>query len=400
MNKRLGKIVVAVLILTAAVFVVHACRAEFSPYKKEIAKTGTYVESIDAKAVIVREETVLEQGNGNVLKSEVAEGERVKAFTRVGAVISGNANSKEITELNEVNREIEVLTQAVGDAGLLSIDDSKVEATLDVTVDSLRYSVTKNDVAEAVKLCDNVRILTERKSGVTSSNEAQRELEALIERRDSLTQALGGSYKAIYTPSAGLYSTKIDGLETVLTPETVKDITPSKIEELLSGDKKYTPQGLCKVINNYKWYIVFALEEEQCEGLTKGKSYSVVFTDLGDDETVGVVTNISKKDKDGKCAVTMRFDRHVDNFTSERKTRVQIIKEKYSGIYVPRAALRVDNENGIQGVWVQNEVALEFRSIVEVYRSDEFVLVKQNADGQGDYKNIALYDNIVINPDK
>ena len=56
--------------------------------------------------------------------------------------------------------------------------------------------------------------------------------------------------------------------------------------------------------------------------------------------------------------------------------------------------------HGVQGVWVQNEVELEFRSIVEVYRDDEFVLAKENADGQGDYKNIALYDGIVLNPDK
>ena len=400
MTKKRNKIIIAVLVFAAVVFVINACRAEFSPYKKELAKTGTYVESVEADALIVRDETVLEKGTTGVLKSEVAEGERVKAFARIGAVVAGNIDSAKMNELNELNIEIEVLSQAVGDAGLLAIDDSKVDTTLDTTIENLRYSVAKNDSGAAVDLCNNVHILTERKAGVTSTSEAQQELEALIARRDSVAESLGGAHRAIYAPEAGLYSSHMDGLESVLTFDNIKNITPAKIDSYFDKISSYKPQGPCKIINNYKWYIVFNLTEAECEGLRTGKTYGVIFTDLGEAETNGVITSISKKDKDGRCAVTMEFDEHVDNFTVERETRVQIIKEKYSGIYIPRSAIRVDSVHGVQGVWVQNEVELEFRSIVEVYRDDEFVLAKENAEGQGDYKNIALYDGIVLNPDK
>lgn len=400
MTKKRNKIIIAVLVFAAVVFIINACRAEFSPYKKEFAKIGTYVESVEADALIVRDETVLEKGATGVLKSEVAEGERVKAFARLGAIVAGNIDSAKMNELNELNTEIEVLSQAVGDAGLLAIDESKIDTTLDTTIENLRYSVAKNDSGTAVSLCDNVRILTERKAGVTTTSEAQQELEALIARRDSVAESLGGSHRAIYAPEAGLYSSHMDGLETVLTFENIKNITPEQIDTYFDKIQSYKAQGPCKIINNYKWYIVLNLTEAECEGLRTGKSYGVIFTDLGETETDGVVTNISKKDKDGRCAVTMEFDKHVDNFTVERETRVQIIKEKYSGIYIPRSAIRVDGANGVQGVWVQNEVELEFRSIVEVYRDDEFVLAKENAEGQDGYKNIALYDGIVLNPDK
>lgn len=400
MTKKRNKIIIAVLVFAAVVFVINACRAEFSPYKKEIAKVGTYVESVEADALIIRDETVLEKGTSGVLKSEVAEGKRVKAFARLGAVVSGNIDAAKMNELNELNMEIEVLSQAVGDAGLLAIDDSKVDSTLDTTIENLRYSAAKNDSGTAVGLCNNVRILTERKAGVTTTSEAQQELETLIARRDSLAESLGGSHRAIYAPASGLYSTHMDGLETVLTFDSIKNITPTQIDSYFDKIESYKPQGPCKIINNYKWYIVFNLTEAECEGLRTGKTYGVIFTDLGEAETDGTITSISKKDKDGRCVVTMQFDKHVDNFTVERQTRAQIIKEKYSGIYIPRSAIRVDSVHGVQGVWVQNEIELEFRSIVEVYRDDEFVLAKENAEGQGGYKNISLYDAIVLNPDK
>ena len=106
MTKKRNKIIIAVLVFAAVVFVINACRAEFSPYKKELAKTGTYVESVEADALIVRDETVLEKGTTGVLKSEVAEGERVKAFARICAVVSGNIDSAKMNDLNELNMEI------------------------------------------------------------------------------------------------------------------------------------------------------------------------------------------------------------------------------------------------------------------------------------------------------
>ena len=94
--------------------------------------------------------------------------------------------------------------------------------------------------------------------------------------------------------------------------------------------------------------------------------------------------------------MAMQFDKHIDDFTSIRETEVEIYKETYTGIYIPRKAVSVQT---VQGVWVQNEVSVEFRSIEEVYRSDDFLLVKPEAEGKGGYPNIALYDNIILNID-
>ncbi len=397
MTKKINSIIAIILICAIGVVVINSFRAGNSPYVKYTARVGTYVVSMEADALMVREEYIIEPDLTGVMEPAVSEGERVSAYARLGAVITGDIDSAKISELNALNHEIDSLTRTLSEAGILTIADDKVESTLKLSLDNMRYAAAKNDASSAVLQAENVKILTERKIGKTSSSTAQIRLGEATARRDEIASSLGGSHKAIYSPISGLYSDNMDGLEEKLNVGIIKSITPEMIDESFEMVGNSTPKGVCKVINNYKWYIVFNLPQEDCAGLTVGEGYTVNFKDLNETYMTGTVKYISPADEEGRCAVSMQFDKYIDSFTSIRETRVEICKETYTGIYIPRSAVRVE---GVQGVWVQNEVSLEFRSIVEVYRSDDFLLVKENGEGQGGHSNIALYDNIVLNPDK
>lgn len=397
MTKKLNAIIAVVLVCAVLVVVINSFRAENSPYVKYTARVGTYVVSMEADALVVREEHIVQPDLSGVMEPSVSEGERVSAYTRVGAVITGEIDQDKVNELNALNHEIDSLTRTLSEAGILTIADDKVNSTLGLSLDNLRYAAAKNDTGAAIMQAENVRILTERKAGVTSSSTAQARLSEVQARRDAIASSLGGSHKEIYAPLSGLYSGNMDGLENVLTVDFTNTVTPEDIDSCFEKLKNAAGNGPCKIINNYKWYIVFNLPEDECSGLSVGTTYTVNFKDLNETKLPGTVKYISPASEDGRCAVSMQFDKYIDDFTSIRKTNVEICKETYTGIYIPRSAVSVE---GVQGVWVQNEVALEFRSIVEVYRSDDFLLVDASAEGQGGYSNIALYDNIVLNPDK
>ncbi|MBQ8002077.1 MAG: hypothetical protein IJ297_01390 [Clostridia bacterium] len=397
MTKKINSIIAIILVCAIAVVFVNFFREENSPYVKYTARVGTYVVSTEADALVVREEYIIEPDLTGVMEPSVSEGERVSAYSRLGAVITGDIDPGKVNELNALNHEIDTLTATLSEAGILTIADDKVDSTLDLSLGNLRYASAKNDTGSAVLQAENVKILSERKAGITSSSIAQVRLGDATAQRDAIAASLGGAHKAIYAPMAGLYSDNMDGLEETLTVGVVNSITPQLIDDAFTQLGNTTPKGLCKIVNNYKWYIVFNLSQEDCRGLSVGNSYTVNFKQLNETYMTGTVKYISPADENGKCAVSMQFDKHIDNFTSIRETKVEICKETYTGIYIPRNAVTV---NGVQGVWVQNEVSLDFRSIEEVYRSDDFLLVKENAPGQGGHSNIALYDNIVLNPDK
>lgn len=396
MTKKVNAIVSVILICAILFVVFNFFRTENSPYIKYTARVGTYVVSLEADALVVRDEYVVQPGLSGVMEPLVSEGERVSAYTRLGAVITGEIDKDKINRLNALNHEIDSLTRTLSEAGILTIADDKVESTLDLSLDNLRYAAAKNDTGSAMLQAENVRILTERKAGVVSSSTAQVKLSEAQAKRDEIAASLGGAHKEIYAPVSGLYSDNMDGLETVLTLDCVDTITPEAVDKFFEKTDTISVHGPCKIINNFKWYVIFNLPEDECAGLNVGDSYTVNFKELNDTSLPGKVNYISPVSEDGRCAVSMEFNKYIDDFTSIRETSIEIYKESYTGIYIPRSAVSVQS---VQGVWVQNEVSVEFRSIEEVYRSDDFLLVNPNAKGQGGYDNIELYDNVILNMD-
>lgn len=399
MAKKINSVIKALLVLAAVFVIFNGVKAGYSPYVKQYARICTYENNVDATALLIREETVVNPSIAGVYESYVTEGDRISTGSNLGSVVTGDIDEEKMRELNQLNAEIDELNKNISEAGVLSIEDSKVDSTLNLSVGSLRYAASKNDVESAAGAVRDIKILTKRKAGVITSSTAQEELSKLIVRRDSITGSLGGTHQQIFAPTYGIYSYKMDGLEQILNYKNAMKATPEIVETYFNmAEDGAATQGVCKIVNNYKWYILFNLTEEECDGLEVGESYSVSFTDLGEKQLSGTVKNISNSSDDGKRAVLMEFNHYIENFTYARKTRVSICKEKYSGIYIPSSALRVND--GTLGVWVQNEISVEFRSVSVIFRSDDFVLARENAPGAGGFENIVLYDNIVINPDE
>lgn len=397
MSKRGNFLIKVLLVLSVAVVIFNAVRAGYAPYVKQFATVGTYQNNVEAEVLLVKNETVINPGSKGVYESYVAEGERVSSYSSLGAIVTGDIDEEKMNELNRLNSEIEAVSNSISEAGVLSIEDDKVASTLSLSVSNLRYNVAKGNVGNAVDLAYDIGVLTQRKSGVITSMSAKEELNRLIATRDAIANSLGGTHQAIYSTTYGQYSSKLDGMEQVLTYNNAVNATTRNVDSYFEMVKRgVNSTGVCKIVNNYKWYILFNLDEADAEGFTVGKEYSVTFVDMSEKQIDGKIVSMSEKDSDGRCAVVMSFDKYIDNFTYARSAKVEICKEKYSGIYIPSKALRVNE--GVLGVWVQNEISLEFRSVSPVYRTDEFVLVKEGAAGQGGFKNILLYDNIVVDP--
>ncbi len=390
------RVIGVLLAVTALVVIINTFRMTRTNDIVQSAKTGTFSSTVDAVGYIVRDETVMAENASGVLESTVQEGERVTAYESVGALITGDADTGLMQELTQINAQIEALSQSVSSSGASSVDDSQIDGTLSQSLENLKYAAAKGNTANAVNIAEDIRILAERKAGLTSSSDTEAQIEALEARKSSISASLNGVREEIYAPRAGMYSKNVDGLESSLTPEVIENVTAKDVDGYDELIESAAPQGLCKIVNNYKWYLVFAVEAEQIADISSGKSYSVKFKEASDKELSGTVTYISEEDEDGRCAVVMQFTGHLDNLASIRKTDIVLYKARFSGIYIPVNALVV--KDGVTGVYVQSEQSRDFKSIEILYRTDDFVLADPDADGIGDYDNIELYDSIILNP--
>ncbi len=394
-KSRVGTVLKLLLIAAAAVVAVNAFRMNKAQDITQSAKAGSYTNSIDIEGYVIRDETVIETPVTGIIEAETEEGARVAANAYLGAVVTGEIDSELTGELEELTGRIESIKKSMSESGVLTIDDSKIAGTVELYLKNLKYAAAKQNIANLVSLSGDIKILNERRAGLTSSYAAQQNLEELQQRRDAIAASLGGVRTEIYAPKAGVYSKNVDGLENVLTVSSLENITPAKINSFDSLYEGAVKSGLCKIIDNYVWYVAANIPESELDGIEENKSYGVTFKDSGDSELSGTVTYISEPDGEGMCAAVIRFTGFLENFTSLRKVELSLCKAKFSGIYIPTEALRV--VGAVTGVYVRNEKTLEFRSVNILYRSEDFVIVEK-ASEEDTSNMLKLYDNIVINP--
>lgn len=394
MKSGADKVLKLLLVAAAVLVAFKTVQMMISPSPTQTARIGSYTNSIELTCYIVRGEEVIQSPVEGIIEAEVSEGERVSAYSPLGAVVTGQIDPAMTDELEDLNKRIDAIKNSIGNSGVLSIDDSNLSGTMELSLKNLKYAAAKGNVQSMVSLSEDIKILTDRRAGLTSGSSAQQNLDALTARRDAIASSLGGVRTELYAPKAGLYSANVDGLEGVLTTASLEGITPDKIASFDSLSEGAVKGGLCKIVDNYVWYTASNIPFEETDGLVRGGSYTVTFKDSGGKSLLGEVVYISEPDSDNLCAVVIKFNGYLENFTSLRKTDISVCKAKYTGLYIPAEALRV--VGGVTGVFVRNEKTEEFREVRILYKSEDFILAeRETGEVPG---RIKLYDKVVLDP--
>ena len=90
--------------------------------------------------------------------------------------------------------------------------------------------------------------------------------------------------------------------------------------------------------------------------------------------------------------VVFECNTHIGSFTKVRKTSARAVVKTYSGLKVPREALRV-SEEGINGVYCLIDSQVKFKPVDIIFEKDSYYV---SAYDTADTKSLLLYDEIVV----
>ena len=90
--------------------------------------------------------------------------------------------------------------------------------------------------------------------------------------------------------------------------------------------------------------------------------------------------------------VLFECNTHISDFTKVRKVTASAVIKTYSGLKVPREALRVDDE-GQNGVYCLVESQVKFKPVEILFEKDSYYIAEYDSN---DTKSLLLYDEIVI----
>jgi len=394
--------VVLVLLLIIFVSIVYNFRNRESDTVS--ALTASAVSSKEYKGVFIRdEEIVLYSGNG-VLSYNVADGGKVGSDTIIAEAYPDDEQLSIKREKAKLENELNILKKIQNPGTLESAQPASLSESIDTSYRSLIYYRDTGDYDELEKVKDDLLVQLSTYQIITNEvrdfNQKISDIEAEITKLDARSVV---SKEQIQAPRSAYFVSYCDGYEDKLTTAGLDKLTASEIDSIV--DKKSTaPNVVGKLIDGYGWYLALVADNSRKE-YAIGDSVRLRF-DSAAESYPAQITDI--RDESSTRSVIIIFcDKFNYELVQHRAERVELIKGEFTGLKVPREAIRfkdvtetvTDDQGNEQtktstwkGVYIREGEQVLFKKINVIYEGSDYVL----SEITGDKEFLALYDDIMI----
>lgn len=373
--------------------------------KTDILRIGTIEESVNADGVLVRDEILLEPSafEGRYIP-EVAEGERVPAVSRVATIVNRTSDSL-LKELDEVNLKItEARKNSADKSSFFSEDMARLDVQIGQKVRDVIALSNSGSMAELGGIRAELDKLIGKKAEIAGSVGNDSVIKPLLQQKTDIQSRINSNTAQIKSDYSGVISYAIDGYEQLLTPKTLKSLTPGQLEEIRSDaaaasdgeNVAHANKPLAKVIKGSEMYIAAVMDPGEAKEYKPEGQISVRINDTG---TVVKATVFSvSKAAGGKCVMIVRVNRELGELSAVRRVNVDFISNSDEGLKVPLKALRNVSQDGTGAkiMLIKANVAV-WREVV-IKSSDKEYAIIRSPDGEIKF-TVDLYDTYIINPD-
>lgn len=398
---RKGRVFAVVLIL-ALVFIYAVylvAKLVQNPTNTFMVTNGKISQEESDIGYIIREETVVKgQNYKNGMVKIKNEGEKVAKGDSVFRYYSSGEEELK-NKIAELDVEIQSLMQ--NEKSSFPSDVKLLESQIEKELDSI-YGV--NNAQKIQEYKKNINSYITKKAKISSPSNSR--LKELLSQREEYENRLTSDSENVNAPESGIVSYRVDGLESVLTTENFTKFNKSFLQDLKlkTGQTVASNEEVGKIINNYQCYIVFNSNTNEAKNSKVGDTIKIRVQNS--DTLKASVENIIDEDDESKT-ITVKITNDVEKLIAYRKISFDIIWWDAEGFRIPNEAIK--EENGLSYV-VRNRNGYYNKMLVKILKqNDEYCIVRQYKTEElkelgftssqiYSMRNIALYDEIVLNP--
>jgi hypothetical protein len=400
-GKLATAVLMAVLLVTVLVyFGVNLAAYFMDPYTTTPAYEYTGENAVTVAGYVVRSEQTI-SGGGELVYFSRGEGERVSAGGTVALVYQTQQALDDAATIRTLSEQLEQLeyarTLASGSQTSVRLDEEVSSAIL-----TFQSQLSAREVSEAATAATALRSAVLRRSyAYAGTEELDASIASLQEQINTLTATAAPYTTSITAPRGGLFSSLVDGYESVLTPESLETMTADDYRSLTPG----AADGVGKLVYGSSWYYVTLMKSSDTEKLSAGDSVTLRFQSGLDRDLTMTIDRIGDED-DGQRLVVLSSDEYLNLTTLLRHQNAQIIFASYTGIRVPRSAVRVlwESVTGEDGEPVYSEDGSEekqqvlavfclwgttarLKPVELLWQEDDYLLVKPSDTALAEYTN-------------
>ena len=388
----LSRILIPILFVVIVVYLVLSAWAGLrNPYRFVSAYVDTMENSTPATGWVVRREQPVAGGQG-IVQLRREQNEKVGKGQEVAVVYQDEGYIDNQEELVITAADLGILQYATYEA---SPTGAVLEDQLLGAMTSLRSAASSGNFTELSEQTSNFRKLVLRREYLVSSQAADEMIHAMwaLEERYEELQSYQAGAATIRAEVSGVFSSHLDGYETLLTPEDLTGIGPDG----LAAFSQLTPLSdggyLGKLVTSTEWYYAAVLPGKYAGNFTVGRDVKIHFDALSTILTMNIYSVGEVQEE--QLVVLFRSTRDVDRADELRQESSRIVFRSSTGIRVPKEALRVDEEGTI-GVYVASGHNASFRPVELLTEDETSYLVSPVSSGVTDTNVLRVGDEVIV----
>lgn len=399
-KKKAVFIVLLILIIFYALFLV--AKLVKNPTDTFVVTKGKLTQEETVLGYIAREETVVKGANyknGMVkIKDEGAKVAKDDSIFRYYSVGEEELKSK----IAKLDVEMQQIMQ--NEEGAFSSDIKLLENQVEKELNAV-YEI--NSIQKIQEHTKNINSYIAKKAKISGElSPSGSYLKQLLAQRQEYENQLIANSEYIKAPISGIVSYRVDGLEDVLKVEDFSKFNKEFFHnlDLKTGQTVALSEEMGKIINNYQCYIIFNSKSNEAKNSKVGDTIKIR---LQNSNVINATIENIINEEDKTKTITIKITKNIEDLISYRKISFDIIWWSEEGYKIPTEAIK--EEDGKSYI-IRNRNGYYDKMLIKILKqNDEYCIVEQYSAEElkelgftntqiYNMKNIALYDEILLNP--
>lgn len=403
---KISAFLVGALILVYVVY--QSFTTLYNPYQTQIVTIGEYVQEVDVSGFFVRDESVIEVSKDGVVSYLYENAQRIPNDAIIASVYRSDEDLYRLEKIDTLTKEKEILEEAQSRDAIEGLKLDMLNSQIYTAKTSLVQQVDENNFTSMQDTFGEIMLLMNRtKVCVDHTVTFDDTISVITSEIDRLKANMPEPTSSVKSENSGYFSNTTDGYEAVFSAEMLEDLTIDGVENIVTGTKLSHKQSyIGKLVNENSWNFVSLVPVKELEILEKAfqtsKPVSLQFQSTVQREIQTQIVDIITEPEKDNAIVVFKGSSVDDNLINMRFETPKAVVGRYSGIIIPKEAVRlqngvVDDETGVisdrvKGVQTLYGQTPKFKRIDLVYE-DEYVVVSRPGEKNG---YVAVYDQVII----
>ena len=320
--------------------------------KTQTAVISTVYETVQAKALAVRNEKVVYAGENAVTAATVGDCEKVNKGGEIAKIFANAESAQEYSTYKSLEEQLEYYddmeNQAVGQAA----DVESLNKDVITDINGLVRANAAGNVQSAADYCSELNDKFTRIQILVGDNiDFSSVMKEIEEKINAINENACKPTGYVQADESGIFSSYTDGLETAFDYSAISSgLEVETLEQWLDeAQDAEASQSLGKLITSFEWYFCAIVEPSQIKGLENGDKIDVSVSGTDHVYSCKIISGAENQPGVQKTALVLQCSEMNSDIASLRTADIELRLNSYEGIKMPASAVHVNN--GEKGVY-------------------------------------------------